>query len=377
MIYLDNAATSLPKPSAVYHAVRRAMQCMASPGRGGHRQAMLAAETVFLCREQAAKMFQVEKPEYVVFTFNATHALNIAIKTLVQPGSTVLISGYEHNAVVRPLLSVGHVQIRVAKAPLFRPDILLEQMELLMGDDVDTVICTHVSNVYGYILPIQEIADLCRKKNKALIVDASQSAGCLPISMKEWGAKFVAFPGHKGLHGPQGTGILLCDSDAVKPILEGGTGSASASLTMPDFLPDRLEAGTHNVSGVAGLLEGLRFVESKKPENILRHERELLKRTKKGLATIPGLEVFSTSNIKEQTGVLSFRMRDVECEEIGNVLTEANIAVRAGLHCAPLAHRTGGTFESGTVRLGFSIFNQISEIERFLTIMTQHYASTK
>lgn len=374
MIYLDNAATTLPKPPAVYRAVRHAMEHMASPGRGGHRQAMRAAEVVFACREQAARMFEVDKPEHVVFTFNATHGLNIAIKSLVRPGSTVLISGFEHNAVLRPLLSVERIQVRVAECPLFRPDMMLQKMEELMSDEVSVVICTHVSNVFGFVLPIAEIAALCRKRNKALIVDASQSAGCLPVSMKEWGAKFIAFPGHKGLYGPQGTGVLLCSSDSVKPLLEGGTGSASASLAMPEMLPDRLEAGTHNVPGIAGLLEGMRFVERYKPEKILQHERSLGNYAAQELSELSDVEVFCAPGLRNQAGVVSFLVKSADCEEIGEMLGEGNIAVRAGLHCAPLAHRTAGTFESGTVRIGLSVFNQKTDIEQFLKVMKRRFS---
>ncbi|MGN0967754.1 MAG: aminotransferase class V-fold PLP-dependent enzyme, partial [Oscillospiraceae bacterium] len=244
MIYLDSAATTLQKPAAVSNAMRSAMARMATPGRGGHRPAALAAETAFACREKAAELFGVDAPEHVVFTFNATHALNIAIKTLVKPGSTVLISGYEHNAVTRTLAAIKNVKIRVAGSPLFRSDQLLSRFEELMTNEVGTVVCNHVSNVFGYVLPIPEIAALCRARKIPLIVDASQSAGCLPVSLKEWGAAFIAMPGHKGLYGPQGTGLLLCASDTVQPLIEGGTGSTSARQEMPDFLPDRLEAGT-------------------------------------------------------------------------------------------------------------------------------------
>ena len=366
MIYLDSAATTLQKPAAVSKAVRMAMERMASPGRGGHRPAMLAAETAFACREEAAKLFGVAEPEHVVLTFNATHGLNIAIKSLVRPGSTVLISGYEHNAVTRTLAAIKGVKVRVAESELFRPDLLLSQFEKLLTGDVSAVICNHVSNVFGYVLPIPEIAALCRDRKKPLIVDASQSAGCLSVSLKEWGAAFIAMPGHKGLYGPQGTGLLLCSSDAVRPLIEGGTGSASAQQEMPEFLPDRLEAGTHNVPGVAGLLEGMRFVERQGTGAILEHERRLALRAVRGLERIPGVEVFASPNLLNQAGVISFRVPAMDCEAVGEALGQAGIAVRAGLHCAPLAHRSAGTFESGTVRISFSAFNQMGEVDRFL-----------
>ena len=366
MIYLDSAATTLQKPAAVAKAVEEAMRTMASPGRGGHKPAMLAAESAFACREKAAALFGVSAPERVVLTFNATHGLNIAIKSLVKPGDTVVISGYEHNAVTRPLVGMSNVTVRVADSPLFRPDLLLARFQELLTEDVSAVVCTHVSNVFGYVLPIPQIAALCREKGVPLIVDASQSAGCLPISLKEWGAAFVAMPGHKGLYGPQGTGLLLCADEHVRPLLEGGTGSASALTEMPDFLPDRLEAGTHNVPGVAGLMEGLRFVEQRGAADILEHERRLALRAVHGLERIPGVEVFAAPGLLNQAGVVSFRVDGMDCEAVGETLGQADIAVRSGLHCAPLAHRSAGTFDSGTVRVSFSAFNQIAEVDRFL-----------
>ena len=377
MIYLDSAATTLVKPKTVYAAMQNAAMNMASPGRGGYTAARLAAETVFACREKAAQLFGMKKPEHVVFTFNATHGLNIAIKSLVKPGSTVLISGFEHNAVIRPLCSIKDVRVRVADSPLFRSDILLKNMSKLMTKEVDAVICTHVSNVFGYVLPISEIAELCRKRGKPFIIDASQSAGCLPISMDEWGAAFIAMPGHKGLYGPQGTGLLLCAEDTVRPLMEGGTGGASASLSMPEYLPERLEAGTHNVPGIAGLLEGLCYIERRGIDKILDHERQLALKLAKCLSEISGLEVFCAPGLVNQIGVMSFRAKLMDCEGLAEALGKAGIAVRAGLHCAPLAHKTAGTFESGTVRVGFSDFNHPGDVHVFareLTGILKHYS---
>ena len=377
MIYLDSAATTLQKPAAVSNAMRLAMKTMASPGRGGHRPAELAAKTAFACREKAAQLFEVPEPENVIFTFNATHGLNIAIKTLVKPGSTVLISGYEHNAVTRTLAAVKGVKIRVAASPLFCSDLMLKRFEELLTADVSAVVCNHVSNVFGYVLPVPEIAEICSARKVPLIVDASQSAGCLPVSMKQWNAAFIAMPGHKGLYGPQGTGLLLCSGNAVAPLLEGGTGSSSAQQEMPEFLPDRLEAGTHNVPGIAGLLEGLRFVEKHGTQAILEHERRLALRAVRGLEKIPGCEVFSSPGLLNQAGVVSFRIPDMDCESIGEMLGNADVAVRAGLHCAPLAHQTAGTFETGTVRISFSAFNQMSEVDQFLMQMRKIGARQK
>ena len=259
MIYLDSAATTLQKPSAVAAASARAINRLASPGRGGHRPAMAAADKAFACRAAAARLFHMDDPERVVFTFNATHGLNIAVKTLARPDSRVVISGFEHNAVTRPLHALK-VQLRVARGALFDQEAILKSFRRELDRETDLVVCTHVSNVFGFILPIEKIARMCRERGIPLIVDDSQSAGVLPLDFTELGAAFAAMPGHKGLYGPQGTGLLLCGVDPI-PLLEGGTGSESKRQSMPEVLPDRLEAGTHNIAGIAGLLEGLRFLE--------------------------------------------------------------------------------------------------------------------
>lgn len=369
MIYLDSAATTLQKPERVAHAAARAIRACASPGRGGHRPAMAAGETAFACRQAASELFGVGDPERVVFTCNATHALNIAINSLVEAEDAVVISPWEHNAVTRPLTALG-ADVRVAAAPLFDADAALAAFDHQLTPEVKCAICTHCSNVFGMVMPVEAIAGLCRERGVPLIVDAAQSAGCLSVDLENWGAAFVAMPGHKGLYGPQGTGLLLCGADApVRPLLYGGTGSASLRQEMPDFLPDRLEAGTHNIPGVAGLLEGLRFVSKRGPETILAHERRLVRLTREGLTQLPGVEVFGDSLGQHQAGVLSFRIHGVDCEEVGRWLGERDVAVRAGLHCAPLAHKAAGTLDTGTVRVSFSAFNTAGEVERFLCLM--------
>ena len=362
MIYLDAAATTLQKPQSVARASAWAISHMASPGRGGHRPAMLAADTVFACREEAAGLFHAPEPDHVVFTMNATHALNIAIKTLVRPGDTVLISGYEHNAVTRPLAAIPDVRVKVADGALFDPRDMLRRFEEELDSDVSCVICGHVSNVFGYVLPVQEIGELCARRRTPFILDASQSAGTLPVHMDRLGADFIAMPGHKGLYGPQGTGILLCAREA-RTLLEGGTGSLSLLQQMPDFLPDRQEAGTHNVAGIAGLLEGLRFVRRRGEGAILAHERQLTVYCAHLLEGIGGVTVYAAPRLFCQAGVLSFRLEGMDCEEVGARLGEQGIAVRAGLHCAPTAHRTAGTLDTGTVRASFSAFNTAADAE--------------
>lgn len=367
MIYLDSAATTLQKPRAVAAASARAINHLASPGRGGHRPAMAAADTAFACREAAARLFHVADPERVVFTFNATHGLNIAIKTLARPGSRVVVSGYEHNAVTRPLHAL-EADLRVARSPLFDQEAAAAAFRRELDRGADLAVCTHVSNVFGFILPVAEIAALCRERGVPLIVDASQSAGCLPVDFAALGAAFLAMPGHKGLYGPQGTGLLLCGADPV-PLLEGGTGSESKRQTMPEFLPDRLEAGTHNIAGIAGLLEGLRFLERRGVERVTAQESALIRRIGEGLRSVPGVEVFLARDAGAQAGVLSFRLAGRDCEEVGEALGNRGIALRAGLHCAPLAHETAGTLETGTLRASVSVFNTGQEAEKFLQTM--------
>ena len=366
MIYLDSAATTLQKPPSVAAAMAEAVGTMTSPGRGNYGPASRASRTLLTLREKAGELFGLSRPEQVILTGSATHGLNLAVKSMVRPGASVLLSGWEHNAVTRPLASVPGVRVRVVEAPLFQPKLFLEDLARKLREGTDAVICTHVSNVFGYILPMDEIAALCRMHRVPLLVDASQSAGVLPVRMDRWGAEFVAMPGHKGLYGPQGTGLLLV-KDTARPLLEGGTGSQSRLQTMPDFLPDRLEAGTHNIPGAAGLLAGLRFVERK--ENILRHETALMERTAAGLSRLAGVEVFRSGRPGCQCGVLSFRVEGRDPGALADALAERGIAVRSGLHCAPLAHRSGGTEEEGTVRVSFSAFNTVREVDHFLEVM--------
>lgn len=345
MIYLDNGATSFHKPASVKQAVLNAMNRCANPGRGGYGAAMEAADTVLRCRETAGELFGCD-PEQVVFTSNCTHGLNIAIRTLVKPGSRVLISGFEHNAVTRPLHGLG-ARITVAGRKLFDWDDTLEEFEKGLSRGADAAVFTHVSNVFGYILPVEQMAQECRRRGIPFIVDAAQSAGVLPVSPEAWGADFVAMPGHKGLLGPQGTGLLLCRRKP-EPLLMGGTGSESLRQEMPDFLPDRAEAGTVNVPGIAGLDAGMRWLRKVGLDNICAREQAAAQKCGRGLEKL-GMQVFRGPH---QAGTVSF-VPGTDCEEAAAILAERGIAVRAGLHCAPLAHESAGTAKTGTVRVSF------------------------
>lgn len=345
MIYLDNGATSMHKPDTVTRAMVRALQICGNPGRGGHKAAMAATDTVFQCRQQAAEMFDCT-PEQVVFTSNCTHGMNIAIRTLVKPWHRVVISGFEHNAVTRPLYGLGS-KVTVAGTKLFDWEDTLESFENALRQGQDAAVFTHVSNVFGYILPVEEMAKLCKRYGVPFAVDAAQSAGMLPVRLQEWGADFIAMPGHKGLLGPQGTGLLLCGTQP-EPLLMGGTGSASTQQQMPEELPDRLEAGTLNVPGIAGLCAGMRYVKKRGIGEIFAREQCQAKRCAAGLKQL-GVKVFSGDH---QGGTVSF-VPNCDCEEFAQKLAVQQIAVRAGLHCAPAAHKSAGTLDTGTVRVSF------------------------
>lgn len=365
MIYLDSAATTLIKPPAVAGRVKWAVNNLASPGRGGHSAAMAAADTALSCREKAAELFKVPDPEKIIFTLNATHALNIAIKTLAKPGRRALISGYEHNSVLRPLYDIG-ADIDIARSELFETEAAVSVFDRKITPDISLVVINHISNVFGYELPIYRIAEICRERGVPFIIDASQSAGVKRIDFKALGADFIALPGHKGLYGPQGTGILICGDRTPEPILFGGTGSASRLKEMPDFLPDRLEAGTHNMPGIAGLSAGLDFVLNTGTDRIDAHEKKMLGIMAKGFDCIIGVKAYTVPGQYSQTGVLSFNLRDIPPEIVGEELAKRKIAVRAGLHCSPLAHETVGTLPAGTVRASVSAFTKPRDVYALL-----------
>ena len=358
MTYLDFGATSLRKPPQVAAATVWAMGNCANPGRGGYRAAMTAAETVYRCRERAGRLFGCH-PEQVVFTANCTHGLNIAIRSLVKPGMRVAISGFEHNAVTRPLQGLGAEKI-IAGRKLFDWEDTLNRFADALKT-AEAAVFTHVSNVFGYILPVEEMAALCRDKGIPFIIDGAQSAGSIPSSLEKLGADFVAMPGHKGLLGPQGTGLLLCGR-AGEPLIMGGTGSESIRQDMPDDLPERLEAGTLNVPGIAGLSAGLAFLEKTGVEQIGRREHREVLRSARGLEDL-GCRVYVGPH---QAGTLSF-LPEGDCEEFARALGHRGVAVRAGLHCAPLAHESAGTLESGTVRVSFGWNGEKAQTEALLS----------
>lgn len=376
MIYLDNAATTLKKPPAVWSAMRWAMHQAAGVGRSAHKPAITGAEIMYDTRVMAAELFGLSDPRRVIFTSNATHALNMALYAMAENSHHFVISPFEHNAVYRPVLQLvkqNHMQLTILNGALWNDTVLLESAEKAIQHGGDCFVLCHVSNVFGYIQPLEALDELLTKHGIPLILDASQSAGVLPIDVSKLPSlAAVCMPGHKGLYGPPGTGILLWLSDGLpRPLLSGGTGSKSELLEMPDFLPDRLESGTPNVAGIAGLFEGMKFVQNAEQAEILQHERRLCQLAAEELRSIPGIVPFISPEESKQAGVLSFYSRQLPAETIALRLAEHNICVRAGLHCAPLAHQTAGTAESGTVRISPGWFQTERQILRFGSRLAQ------
>lgn len=374
MIYLDNAATTLEKPPAVSRAMCWAMRHAGGAGRSAHPPAMLGADIIYDTRRLAAQVFDVPDPTRVIFTANATQALNMALYAMAQTRRHFAISGFEHNAVYRPILELvkrNNLKLTMLRSALWEDALLLEQAEQAIRDGADCFVLCHVSNVFGYIQPLEQLDALLSEHGIPLVLDASQSAGVLPLSVsKLHSLAAVGMPGHKGLYAPPGTGMLLWVSqDLPAPLLLGGTGSLSEQADMPDFLPDRLESGTVNVAGIAGLFEGLQFVSKVGESEIAAWECKLRDLVTEKLREVPGVTVYASPNPQKQTGVLSFTCRQLPCEIVAQRLAEHNICVRAGLHCAPLAHSTAGTLETGTVRISPGWFQSVRQMRKFCDIL--------
>ena len=378
MIYFDNAATTLQKPPQVARAMEAALISCANPGRSGHRPAMKAADAVYRCREEAAEFFGAPGPESIVFTQNATHALNIAVKSVLHDGGHAVISGYEHNSVVRPLeaMKAQGVTYTAAQSPLFSQHAAYGAICEALREDTRCIVVNHISNVFGFVLPLEAIDRLCLRKGIPLIVDASQSAGILPVRAdKLKSARFICMPGHKSLYGPQGTGILIsCADSGLHSLMQGGTGSNSIETEQPDFLPDIFESGTLNVPGIAGLHEGLRFVRRQGLAAMAQHKRRLVEAAADGLSSLDGVTVYHAGADCHQ-GLLAFTVRGMSSAEACQRLAERGICLRDGLHCSPLAHRSAGTLPDGACRVSFSYFNTLSEVKNFLSAVKKMLTS--
>ena len=366
MIYLDNAATTYPKPSSVYKNVMKAMkEYGANPGRGSHAMAIEGAKVIYETRELLAELFNLDNPMNAIFTFNATDSLNIAIKGILNSGDHVITTEMEHNSVLRPIKGLEKIGVENTIVECFSDGtVSLSHIENAIKDNTKLIVTTHVSNLTGTIFPIEEIAKICKKHNLLYLLDASQSAGVLDIDLKKYGIDVLAAPGHKGLLGPQGTGILLINTDIdLRQLKEGGTGSRSGSLIHPDFYPDKLEAGTHNLPGIAGLNAGLKYILDKGTKSIYSHEKNLLDIFIKELRKNSKIKIYGPEAIEHRSGVVPINIEGMDSSEVANILDSSySIAVRPGLHCAPLAHKAIGTEKIGAVRFGVGPFNKKSDI---------------
>ena len=368
MIYLDNSATTYPKPPQVRQAVARALgELGANPGRGGYPMSQRTAQAVYRCRSLAAEFFGAPGPECVIFQPSCTQALNLVLKGSLKQGDHVVVSDLEHNAVMRPLtaLSVRGVTYTLAKTVPGDNDATLDAFRQAMGPRTKLVVCTQASNVFGFRLPVERIAALCHQYGAKLCVDAAQSAGLVPIHLQRDGIDYLCCAGHKGLYGPMGVGLLVLRDPAagLVPLVEGGTGTQSRSLAQPEDSPERYESGTLNVPGIAGLEAGHLFVRRQGPQALCQKELALLARLHRQLAGLPGVELYTEEpRAPYFLPVLSFNLRGMESEAVGERLGQAGIAVRCGLHCAPLAHQKLGT-QQGTVRVSPSAFTRREEID--------------
>ena len=368
MIYLDNSATTYPKPPQVRQAVARALgELGANPGRGGYPMSQRTAQAVYRCRCLAAEFFGAPGPECVVFQPSCTQALNLVLKGSLKQGDHVVVSDLEHNAVMRPLtaLSARGVTYTLAKTVPGDNDATLDAFRQAMGPRTKLVVCTQASNVFGFRLPVERVAALCHQYGAKLCVDAAQSAGLVPIHLQRDGIDYLCCAGHKGLYGPMGVGLLVLrdPADSLAPLVEGGTGTQSRSLAQPEDSPERYESGTLNVPGIAGLEAGLLFVRRQGPQALCQKELALLARLHRQLARFPGVELYTGEpRAPYFLPVLSFNLRGMESEAVGERLGQAGIAVRCGLHCAPLAHQKLGT-QQGTVRVSPSAFTRREEID--------------
>ncbi len=368
-IYLDNAATSFPKPESVYQALDRfARQSLANPGRAGHKMALAAEHTLDDCRHRLNQFFNGKAPERFIFTMNATDALNMAIKGVLSEGDHVITSVLEHNSVSRPLRQLeldGRIRLTrvgVDAGGTIDPDAV----RAAITPKTRLIALTHAGNVLGTVQPIDIIGRIAREADVLFLVDAAQTAGVIPIDVQAMHIDLLALPGHKSLMGPTGTGVLYV-APRVRPRAwrEGGTGGDSSSETMPTEFPYYLEGGTPNVLGVAGLRAGIDFVEKQGLANIHRHEVDLVERLWRRLDEMPGFEVFGHRNHAQRVGTLSFRCETLPATELGGILDQAfDIAIRPGLHCAPYIHKAIGSFPDGLVRVSPGPFNTEADIDR-------------
>ena len=373
MIYLDNAATSWPKPPEVFKAMIDVLaHSGGNPGRSGHRLSIAAARVMYEARETISSFFNLNDPMRVIFTNNATHSLNIVIHGILKPGDTAIVSSIEHNAVMRPLrfLKNQGVHLKIVNCDI-NSKFDIDNFIKAINTKTKLVVMVHGSNVTGTILPMVEIAKITHKAGALLLVDAAQTAGVVPIDINMIDADFIAITGHKGPQGPTGIGVLLInpkyDISLLPPFTQGGTGSRSAAEEQPNFLPDKYEAGTANLAGIAGIVAGIQWVKKHGINNIHAHETDLIKMLVEGLSVIQGVKIYGTLDINNSAPIISFKANNKTVSEIGLKLDEDyGILTRVGLHCAPAAHHTIGSFPDGTVRLAPGALTNKNDIQKTL-----------
>jgi len=379
VIYLDNAATTWPKPDETISAM---VDCIknagANPGRGGHQMSLAAGRIILETREELAGLFGVSDPLRIVLTGNATEAINLALKGFLKEGDHVITGSMEHNAVARPLnvlrlrRGVDVTEIRCAADGQVDP----AEVRKAFRKNTSAVVMIHASNVTGTVMPVEEIGLMARENGAAFIVDTAQTAGLLDIDVNRLHIDMLAFAGHKSLYGPQGTGgLFIREGINLEPLKEGGTGSKSESLDQPDEIPDKFESGTPNTPGIAGLGAGIRYVKSRGLAEIWKHEQGLVTRFLDGLSQMRKIQIYGPDDPSKRVPVVSINVNGQDSSEIAFVLDRVfGIACRSGLHCAPSAHKTIGTLDRGTVRFSFSIFNTCDEVDRTLEALSQTIA---
>ena len=366
MIYLDNAATTLHKPPEVAEAVKQAILTAGNAARGAHCVSLAASRTVFETRQKLAQLFSCPREDHVVFTMNSTEALNIAIYGLLSPGNHVISTDLEHNSVLRPLYDLQTRGVFVDFVPADRlGNVRYEDFEALFRENTKSIVCTHASNLTGNVLDIARISEIAHAHGVLLIVDASQSAGVIPIDMQKMGIDVLCFTGHKGLLGPQGTGgLCLRPGVEIRPLLRGGTGVHSYDKDQPQAYPTRLEAGTLNSHGIAGLDAAVDYLLEAGVEAICQKEQALMRRFYEGMRHIDGVTVYGDFTAKHRAAIVSLNIRDWDSAEVSDVLyADYGIATRPGAHCAPRLHEVLGTVRQGAVRFSFSVFNSEDEAD--------------
>lgn len=375
MIYLDNGATSFPKPMGMLRAMNECLlDYCGNPGRSGHRMSMRTGEEIYKARKELGKLFHIEDCSRIVFTSNTTEALNLGLKGVLSSGDHVITSAMEHNSVLRPLKALEDcgVETTIVKCSgdgTLNMDVLKNEVR----ENTKLIVCTHASNVTGTIMPVKEIGELAKLNDILFMVDAAQSAGCIPIDVNDMNIDLLALPGHKGLLGPMGTGMLFVRENVdIKPLKEGGTGTKSRDLNQPDEFPDGYEAGTVNAPGIIGLGFSSNYVLGLGIENIRNYEEELIAILDEALRNMSSATVYGPWNCRKKTGIVTFNLNNMSCEEVCDRLnTNYGIASRGGYHCAALAHKTIGTYDTGAVRLSVGPFNTKREIKRAVEAIYQ------